>query len=313
MDLGLRFFVCVLALAFFNNAYAEETDSTDTRAPVYEPITQDISGRLERIEKVLDNRALLDMLDLLESLKTEVSSLRGEIEVQTHTVEQLKQKQRELYTDIDRRLQRFESNKAAVKSSNELEVLETTANQVVSGTEAPSGEQGLIVETDSDLIANAASEENTLAGNNATDSATENIEKEIVDPQKAEAVYQRAFNLLKESQYDQAEKAFKEFLSVYPNSAFSDNAQYWLGETNYVMQKYDIAINEYQTLLNTFPNSKKVSHALLKIGYSYAELGNAADAEKTLTEVMKQYPGTTAARLADERLRKISAAKESNT
>lgn len=35
--------------------------------------------------------------------------------------------------------------------------------------------------------------------------------------------------------------------------------------------------------------------------------------KKTLTEVMKQYPGTTAARLADERLRKISAAKESNT
>lgn len=78
------------------------------------------------------------------------------------------------------------------------------------------------------------------------------------------------------------------------------------------MQKYEIAINEYQALLNTFPDSQKVSHALLKIGYSYAELGNAADATKTLNEVKRQYPGTTAARLADERLRKISAAKESN-
>ena len=235
------------------------------------------------------------MLELLESLKTEVSALRGDIEVQTHTVEQLKQKQRDLYTDIDRRLQRIESNKSTAKSTPELEVLDNAGNQA--DVEAPSGEQGLVVETSSDLT---------------TDAET-TMEPKPVDPQKAEAVYQRAFKLLKESQYDQAQKAFKDFLKDYPDTAFSDNAQYWLGETNYVMQKYDIAINEYQTLLNTFPDSKKVSHALLKIGYSYAELGNASDAEKTLTEVMKQYPGTTAARLADERLRKISAAKESNT
>ncbi len=289
----------VLSLVLITAVSAEEARTSGDKAPVYEPITQDLSGRLARVEKILDNRALLDMLELLESLKTEVNSLRGDIEVQTHTVEQLKQKQRELYTDIDRRLQRLELNKSTVSSSTDLEVLDTVVNQDDTVTETPSGEQGLVVETDSELINN--NNEEAIA------------EKKPVDPQKAEAVYQRAFKLLKESQYDQAEKAFKEFLKDYPDTAFSDNAQYWLGETNYVMQKYDIAINEYQTLLNTFPDSKKVSHALLKIGYSYAELGNASDAEKTLTEVMKQYPGTTAARLADERLRKISAAKESNT
>lgn len=295
MDFSMRKFICFMCLALINTAYAEDTASTENKAPVFEPITQDLSGRLDRVEKILDNRALLDMLELLESLKTEVSALRGDIEVQTHTVEQLKQKQRDLYTDIDKRLQRIESNKSTATSTPELEVLDSAANQA--DVEAPSGEQGLVVETSSDLT---------------TDAET-TMETKPVDPQKAEAVYQRAFKLLKESQYDQAQKAFKDFLKDYPDTAFSDNAQYWLGETNYVMQKYDIAINEYQTLLNTFPDSKKVSHALLKIGYSYAELGNASDAEKTLTEVMKQYPGTTAARLADERLRKISAAKESNT
>jgi len=295
MDFSMFKFVCILCFALINTAYAEDTDSAENKAPVYEPITQDLSGRLDRVEKILDNRALLDMLELLESLKTEVSALRGDIEVQTHTVEQLKQKQRDLYTDIDKRLQRIESSKSTAKPTPELEILDNAANQA--DVEVPSGEQGLVVETSSDLTSDAES----------------TVEAKPVDPQKAEAVYQRAFKLLKESQYDQAQKAFKDFLKDYPDTAFSDNAQYWLGETNYVMQKYDIAINEYQTLLNTFPDSKKVSHALLKIGYSYAELGNASDAEKTLTEVMKQYPGTTAARLADERLRKISAAKESNT
>ncbi len=298
MIFAMRFFVCILTSAFFNIAYAEKSGSSNSSAPVYEPVAQDINGRLERVEKILDNQSLLDMLEILESLKTEVSSLRGEIEVQTHTIDQLKQKQRELYTDIDRRLQRLEKNKSTAQTtSNDLEVLETTANQEITGTEAPSGEQGLVVETSSELTTN-------------TDII---LEETPVDPQKAEAEYQRAFKLLKESQYDQAQKAFKEFLNNYPDTAFSDNAQYWLGETNYVMQKYDIAINEYQTLLRTYPESKKVSHALLKIGYSYAELGNPTDARKTLTEVLKQYPGTTAARLADERLRKLSTAQESNT
>jgi tol-pal system protein YbgF len=297
MNFSMRLLSCVLSLVLFTVVSAEEAVTSEDKAPVFEPITQDLSGRLARVEKFLDNQALLDMLELLESLKTEVNSLRGEIEVQTHTVEQLKQKQRELYTDIDRRLQRMESNKATASSSSDLEVLDTSANESSATTETPSGEQGLVVETSSDL----ANNEEAV------------VEEQAADPQKAEAVYQRAFKLLKESRYDQAQKAFKDFLKDYPDSDFSDNAQYWLGETNFVMQKYAIAINEYQTLLNTFPNSKKVSHALLKIGYSYAELGNAADAKKTLTEVMKQYPGTTAARLADERLRKISAAKESNS
>lgn len=268
----MRFLICIFFCFIFNFALAGETKSTENQAPVYEPITEDINARLSKVEKAVNNSALLDMLELLESLKTEVSTLRGQIEVQTHTIDQLKQKQRDLYTDVDKRLQKVEST-----------------GPVVQATEP--------VETQTDSKEEIASEESA----------------ETADPLKAEATYQKAFKLLKESQYEQAHVAFKAFLKDYPDSPFSDNAQYWLGEANYVMQKYELAINEYQALLNTFPDSKKVSHALLKIGYSYAELGNAADAEKTLTEVKTLYPGTTAARLADERLRKIGSSKESST
>jgi len=216
------------------------------------------------------------MLELLESLKLEITTLRGEVEVQTHTIDQLKQKQRDLYTDVDKRIQRIESNPSAN---------ETTTDSIA---------------TDS-----IADEEDMVNVN-----VDEDIDAEPVDPLKAEPVYQKAFKLLKEAQYDQALVAFKDFLKDYPDSAFSDNAQYWLGEANYVTQNYELAINEYQALCNTFPDSKKVSHALLKIGYSYAELGNDADATKTLKEVKLEYPGTTAARLAEERLRKIGSEKE---
>lgn len=280
----MRFFIFLTSFFLFNAALAGDTETTEDRAPVFEPITQDISGRLDKVERTLNNKALLDMLELLESLKIEISTLRGEVEVQTHTIEQLKEKQRDLYTDVDRRLQRIESNKT------------TTSNDTAASEPEETQEAISETESEAEIVAESISET-----------------EESVDPLKAEAVYQKAFKLLKESQYDQALVAFKEFLKDYPNSAFSDNAQYWLGEANYVKQNYELAINEYQALLSTYPDSQKVSHALLKIGYSYAELGNADEAKKTLNEVKLQYPGTTAARLADERLRKIGSEKESNT
>lgn len=282
----MRFIIFLFISVTFNIALAGDTDKTEDKAPAIEPITQDINARLEKVERAVNNSALLDMLELLESLKTEVSTLRGEIEVQTHTIDQLKQRQRDLYTDVDSRLQRIEQN-----GSSSTAITSTT--DTTEATDSSTNDE----KVNDDVVAETADAE----------------VKEPADPAKAEAAYQKAFKLLKESRYDQALVAFKSFLKDYPTNPFSDNAQYWLGETNYVMQKYELAINEYQALLNTFPDSKKVSHALLKIGYSYAELGNASDAKKTLEEVKEQYPGTTAARLAGERLRKIGSEKESNT
>lgn len=287
----MRFIILLTVSVVFNTAFAEEADTTKKINPIRDPITGDYNARLEKVERAVNNSALLDMLDLLESLKTEVSSLRGEIEVQTHTIEQLKQKQRELYTDVDGRLQRVEkngsTNSSILTTSESVEITSTVENTESSNEET--------------------SETSVIA-----DSTDSDVAKKL-DPAKAEAAYQKAFKLLKDSRYDQALVAFKSFLKDYPTNPFSDNAQYWLGETNYVMQKYELAINEYQALLSTYPDSKKVSHALLKIGYSYDALGNKPDAKKTLEDVKAQYPGTTAARLATERLRKIGSEEESNT
>ena len=287
----MRIFICLISFAFFGiTLAADEKDTGESLTPVYEPGINNIEKRLEKIEKQLNNSALLEMLESLESLKAEINTLRGEIEVQSYTIDQLKQKQRDLYTDLDRRLELSGNNNTSNEPSNDdLQVLDTNANQEIMNENDTVSEQSLIIETTSDI--GQISEINS--------------EEKLTDPQEAENYYRSAFKLLKESQYDQALLALKSFLKDYPDSVFSNNAQYWIGEANYVMQNYEIAINEYQALLNTYPNSQKVSHALLKIGYSYAELGNIADAKKVLKDVVRQYPDTTVSRLANERLRKI--------
>ena len=83
--------------------------AADKRAPVSEPITADIQARLEKLERLLQNQGLLDMLQQLEHLQAEINQMRGEVELQNHTLEDMKKRQRDLYTDIDRRMQRLES------------------------------------------------------------------------------------------------------------------------------------------------------------------------------------------------------------
>ena len=78
----------------------------------------DIVERLDRIERLLQSQGLLDMLQQIENLQAELSSLQGDIEMQNHSLEQMKKRQRDLYTDIDQRLQRLESS--GVSSMNIL-------------------------------------------------------------------------------------------------------------------------------------------------------------------------------------------------
>lgn len=135
------------------------------------------------------------------------------------------------------------------------------------------------------------------------------IEGEAVieaDPAQVQADYDAAFALLKEGQYEQSIAAFRIFLGKYPRAQFSDNAQYWLGESFYVMRQFENAIAEYERLTNNYPQSQKYTHALLKIGYSYQELGLINEAKQYLEMLVKQYPDTTASRLAQTRLQQFA-------
>jgi tol-pal system protein YbgF len=118
--------------------------------------------------------------------------------------------------------------------------------------------------------------------------------------------YQAAFELLKEQRYEQAAAAFSRFLASYPESQLADNAQYWLAEAYYVTDEFERALAQFQIVLDRYPRSRKVPDALLKIGYCNYELERWPDARIALSQVRSDHPDTTAARLAEQRLRRMT-------
>ena len=77
-----------------------------------------------------------------------------------------------------------------------------------------------------------------------------------------------------------------------------------MGEAFYVNRDFEAAITEYMKLVSNYPDSQKTPHGLLKIGYSYLEMGKEEDARKALEDLIKRFPESSAARDAENRLQR---------
>jgi tol-pal system protein YbgF len=237
----------------------------------------DLEARMIRIEKIVNNQSLIELANQLDQLRSETAALRGDIEQLRHDTDSSASRQKELYVDVDKRLQ-------------SLEQAERGAALAPPPLSTPS-------------LPPASSAPPPRSAAAAAGGAAAAAPKPSVSDKQA---YQTAFDLLQARKYDEAAKAFTQFLSGYASSPLADNAQYWLAQSHYVQRQFNVALPEFQKVIEKYPQSSKLPDALLKVGYCQSELGNKSAARTALQQVMKQFPDTTAARLATQQLEKLS-------
>jgi tol-pal system protein YbgF len=120
-----------------------------------------------------------------------------------------------------------------------------------------------------------------------------------------EAQYRKAFNLLKDRKYEESIAAFEAFNSAFANSSLAPNAYYWMGEANYAAGRYQQAVKSFDFVRTEYADSPKVADAMVKLGFAYAALGQSGSAKSVLQEVQQRFPGTAAAKLAQDRLNSL--------
>ena len=249
-----------------------------------------LSEEMSRMGRLVDNRAMLEMIQQVDQISEDVNLLRGEIEVQGNDINEIKKRQRELYQDIDRRLRDMES-----RTVSQAPAVPATAPQTTAPAQPAVEPSSSTTETPSLLPATGTS---AAASAPATTPAA--------TPQAGEKeAYQAAFDTLKEGRYKEAKVELKAFLEQYPDSSFAGNAQYWLGEAHYVTRKFEQGIVEFEKVINGYPSSNKVPDAMLKLGYTYYELKQFPQAKTALQDLRTRFPDETAARLAAKRLDRI--------
>ena len=160
----------------------------------------DLEARVIRMERVVENQSLVQLASEVEMLRSETTALRGEIETLRFETENSDDRQRELYVDVDRRLQALETSPRAFEPPP---------------SSAPS--------FGAPAAAGAAAAGAAVAARPAGS-----------DQQN----YDAAFALLQARKYEESAAAFETFLTQFPTSPRADNAVYWLAETHYVRGQY---------------------------------------------------------------------------
>jgi len=272
-----------------------------------------------------DNMASRMILEL-QQMREEVRELRGMVEAQAQEIENLKRRQRDQYLDLDRRVGQLRggAGEAALPQSPGAEPTDSTGQGDSAGPSAsapggsgqdsvrpavrqPDGAQaeqpapgqvGRVAPPEVRAPITEQPEVVTLPNRGAGDG------RQLSEPTPAEQqAYDQAFRALRETRYADAAEGFDAFLRDHPQSTYSPNALYWLGEVYYVTRDFETALAQFERLQETYPDSSKKPDALLKIGFSHYELGNWDRARAALEQVIADYPGTNYSRLAENRLR----------
>lgn len=227
-----------------------------------------LEQRLATIERMMEARqgAQLQLMDQLSTLQQDVAELRGITEEHEYRLEQLLQRQRELYQEIDRRFSQ----------------LKEQGGSSFGGSVSAGGVQTIPTDSSGSADGGNSGYSSNFSENDA---------------------YDRAIALvLEDKRYDAAIPAFEQFIQQFPNSSYLPNAHYWLGQLQFAQQAYDKSKTHFQTVVNDYPDSNKRADCLLKLGVIASEQGRSADAESFYQQVVSEYPDSTEANLAKQRL-----------
>ncbi|KJZ35236.1 MULTISPECIES: tol-pal system protein YbgF [Pseudomonas] len=215
-----------------------------------------------------------ELFNQLQQMQQQIERQQGAIEVLQNDVARMKQENLERYQDLDRRIGTGAAPAATPENSSSSGDLN-----------APGAAVG--------ASAGAAAAQAPAAGS------------EPADPAKEKLYYDAAFDLIKAKDFDKASQAFAAFLRKYPNSQYAGNAQYWLGEVNLAKGDLQGAGQAFAKVSQLYPKHAKVPDSLYKLADVERRLGHTDKVKGILQQVVSQYPGTSAAQLAQRDLQKM--------
>ncbi|WP_028863006.1 tol-pal system protein YbgF [Psychromonas aquimarina] len=233
------FMAAFLSASAFAAAPVNDVTVTSSSAPIEKQI-QELTRLLEMRTKMQ-----LRFQNQLDQLSLEMSEMKGSIELFNHKVEQIENRQRNLYQLIEEK-----SKTASAAAVDDLSAVPSSESE--------------------------------------------------------KAAYQSAVDLvLVNKDFEQAITAFEAFVIDHPKSPYVANSQYWLGQLLYKNKKRNEARSAFLIVTEKYPDSNKRPDSLFKIGIIDEYLGDISSAKEFYKKVLKEYPSSSAAGLADKRLKSL--------
>ncbi len=118
----------------------------------------------------------------------------------------------------------------------------------------------------------------------------------------AQHLYETAYVDFTKGDFESAIAGFSDFVSGFPMTDFSDDAQFMIGRSRFLLGDYDEAIVEFRKVLDNYPSGDRIPPAMYNLGLCYMEIDDIETAREYFKLVVSRYPTTVEAREAKSML-----------
>ena len=211
--------------------------------PVYLKLTE-VDNRLVRVERLIENEGLMNLLAQLEATQRDVQALRNDVETLQHEVEQSGGRQRDLYMDVDQRLQTIEQTAIPSASLSVLEGGSLAPGQLP----VPGGTDRANYQAAFELLKQGRYDQAAIAlqqfmvafpSSNLSDNAQ----------------YWLAETHYVTQDYKQALPEFQIVLDRYPDSRKIPDALLKIGYCNYELKRFDASREALSAVVASYPET----------------------------------------------------------
>lgn len=203
-------------------------------APAEDPLLvrlTELERRLQSIERIVDNQSLVQMTQQVSSLERSVDELQGQAETQEHNSTVTAERQRQLYADLDSRIQDLERSLQQAHS----------ADSVLDGGTLPPGQLPVPDGSDRDNYQIAfellKEERYDMAAASFKQFLLAFPDSELVD----NAQYWLAESYYASNNFEQALRDFQRVIDEHPRSSKVPDALLKMGFCNYNLKRWDAA------------------------------------------------------------------------
>lgn len=94
----------------------------------------------------------------------------------------------------------------------------------------------------------------------------------------------------------------EDFIKTRPQSELLPNAYYWIAEAHYSEKNFEIAIVQFQDVIEKYPSHPKASASLYKQALAFEALGEGKKAATLLKKLIDNYPDADETKKAKEKI-----------
>lgn len=207
---------------------------------------QSLDKRVQSLEALINGKGLLDMQNQLEQIRQDVAQLKGDLEVVTHQLEDMRTKQNAAYTDLDTRVRKLEGLAQSVTSGQ----MPLSANGGGNDAKVDASQQELSAFAEAESLNQAGKYKEAF---NAYDAFLKTYSGSKLAP---DALYGMGYVQFALKSYKSSAATQQKFLESYASHPLAPNAMLNLANSQIQLGQIPAAKKTLKELIAAYPSAE---------------------------------------------------------